>query len=154
MLPIHQKTIYFENQYSEYGYLSNFYKSPFWVDGKIYQTNEHFFQSKKFSGKKIEKDIAEAASPEQAYDLGRKKEFPMRKDWRQVKEEVMYQGLKHKFNQHPELKKKLLQTGDSMLVEHYEFDKYWSDGGDGSGLNRQGHLLMKLREELKQEKKT
>ena len=39
MLSNHEKTIYFENQYSEYGYFSNFYKSPFWVEGKIYQTN-------------------------------------------------------------------------------------------------------------------
>lgn len=90
MLPHHEKTIYFENQHSEHGYLSNFYNAPFWVDGTIYQTNEHFFQSKKFIGKVHEKEIAKAASPEQAYDLGRKKEFPMRKDWRQVKETIMF----------------------------------------------------------------
>ena len=46
-----------------------------------------------------------------------------------------------------------MKTGDCMLIEHYEHDKYWSDGGDGSGLNRQGHLLMKLREEFKQMEK-
>ena len=28
-------------------------------------------------------------------------------------------------------------------------DDYWGDGGDGSGKNRLGHLLMQVREELR-----
>ena len=80
-----EKTIYFENQHSEYGFLSNFFKSPFEAEGKVYQTNEHFFQSKKFSGKKMEKEIAEAGSPEEAYVLGRAKDFTLRSDWRDIK---------------------------------------------------------------------
>ena len=30
-------------------------------------------------------------------------------------------------------------------------DSYWGDGGDGSGQNRLGKLLMKLREDLRKE---
>lgn len=60
----------------------------------------------------------------------------------------MYEGLKHKFNQHADLKKQLLETGNRKLIEHTTKDKYWADGGDGSGKNRLGILLMKLRDEL------
>lgn len=34
----------------EYFYLSNFYPSPFKLNGHIYKTNEHYFQSQKFVG--------------------------------------------------------------------------------------------------------
>ncbi|MRR38310.1 DUF1768 domain-containing protein, partial [bacterium] len=51
--------------------------------------------------------------------------------------------------QHPGLKSLLLSTGNSALVEHTRNDRYWGDGGDGSGRNRLGHLLMELREQLR-----
>jgi predicted NAD-dependent protein-ADP-ribosyltransferase YbiA (DUF1768 family) len=31
------------------------------------------------------------------------------------------------------------------LIEHTVKDKYWADGGNGTGKNRLGFLLMKLR---------
>jgi predicted NAD-dependent protein-ADP-ribosyltransferase YbiA (DUF1768 family) len=43
----------------------------------------------------------------------------------------------------------LLQTLDAKLVEHTNRDRYWADGGDGTGKNRLGMLLMRLREELR-----
>ena len=42
----------------------------------------------------------------------------------------------------------LLATGDSTIVEHTENDAYWGDGGDGSGKNRLGQILMRVREKL------
>ena len=61
----------------------------------------------------------------------------------------MYVALYAKFTQHERLTKMLLDTGDRKLVEHTTRDSYWGDGGDGSGQNRLGKLLMKLREELR-----
>jgi ribA/ribD-fused uncharacterized protein len=61
----------------------------------------------------------------------------------------MYDGLKLKFNTHKELKIKLMDTDDKKLIEHTTNDSYWADGGDGSGKNRLGVLLMKLRAEFK-----
>jgi ribA/ribD-fused uncharacterized protein len=43
----------------------------------------------------------------------------------------------------------LLGTGDAKLVEHTERDAYWGDGGDGSGQNRLGQILMQVRDELR-----
>lgn len=61
----------------------------------------------------------------------------------------MYEGIRYKITQNPDLKEKLLATGDKKIIQHTEEDAYWGDGGDGSGLNRLGVLYMKLREELK-----
>ena len=60
----------------------------------------------------------------------------------------MYEALKAKFTQHEELNELLLATGDKILIEHTENDSYWVDSGDGSGKNRLGKLLMRLRKEL------
>lgn len=68
-------------------------------------------------------------------------------DWLGIMEEV----LLAKFTQHAELKQTLLDTGDATLVEHTENDSYWGDGGDGSGRNRLGILLMKVRERIRTE---
>jgi len=58
-------------------------------------------------------------------------------------------GLRAKFTQNPKILEKLLGTGKSLIVEHTVNDSYWGDGGDGSGKNRLGLILMELREELR-----
>ena len=70
-----------------------------------------------------------------------------RVDWSTVKEAVMLEGLRAKFEQHPDLAARLQHSGDRLLVEHTQNDSYWGDGGDGAGKNRLGHLLMQVREE-------
>jgi N-glycosidase YbiA len=58
----------------------------------------------------------------------------------------MREGLRQKFKQNQKLLDKLLSTGDRFIVEHTVYDSYWGDGGDGSGKNRLGIILMELRE--------
>jgi predicted NAD-dependent protein-ADP-ribosyltransferase YbiA (DUF1768 family) len=55
-------------------------------------------------------------------------------------------GLRLKFGQNKTLLEKLVGTGDKPIVEHTVNDSYWGDGGDGSGKNRLGYILMELRE--------
>ena len=64
----------------------------------------------------------------------------------------MREGLRLKFKTHHDLREKLLATRDKKLIEHTFKDRYWADGGDGSGKNRLGVLLMELRAELRQQK--
>lgn len=97
----------------------------------------------------MEKVIIEAKAPVEAFRLGRQTGTPLRPDWQEVKEKIMFDGLILKFTQNPNLGKMLLETQESKLVEHTEKDKYWADGGDGSGKNRLGILLMRVRDELK-----
>jgi len=54
-----------------------------------------------------------------------------------------------KFEQHAGLRELLLSTGEAKLVEHTERDDYWGDGGDGSGRNGLGRLLMEVREGMR-----
>ena len=80
--------------------------------------------------------------------MGRDRKRPLRRDWESVKDQVMLEAVRAKFTQHDDLREVLLGTGDAKLVEHTENDNYWGDGGDGSGKNRLGQLLMQLRAEL------
>ena len=58
-------------------------------------------------------------------------------------------GRRAKFGQHEDLKTLLLGTGDARIVERTANDRYGADGGDGSGRNKLGILLMHLRSELR-----
>ena len=80
---------------------------------------------------------------------GRNRQNPLRPDWEEIKDEVMLQVLRMKFSQNPEIAKELLATGDPIPIEHTRNHDYWADGGDGSGKNKLGLLLMQVREELK-----
>jgi ribA/ribD-fused uncharacterized protein len=57
----------------------------------------------------------------------------------------MRTAIRAKFSQHGELRSLLLSTGSATLVEHTSNDSHWGDGGDGSGQNMLGRLLMEER---------
>ncbi len=143
------KTIQFYRVNEPYGQFSNFSPHSVQLHGRIWPTTEHYFQAQKFAGTEHEEAVRSAKSPMVAARMGRSRERPLRPDWEQVKDEIMREALRAKFNQHPGLKSLLLSTGNATLVEHTSNDRYWADGGDGSGLNRLGQLLMELREELR-----
>ena len=78
--------------------------------------------------------------------MGSTRQIQLCSDWEEVKENIMMIALRAKFDQYPELKQLLLSTAGHVLVEHTDNDNYWGDGGDGSGLNKLGDLLVELRE--------
>jgi ribA/ribD-fused uncharacterized protein len=123
-------------------------RNPVFLKGKRWPTTEHYFQAQKFAGTDHEEEVRLAKTPRLAAELGRDRTRPLRPDWEAVKEQVMLDALRAKFTQHDDLKAVLLGTGDALLVEHTANDSYWGDGGDGSGKNRLGHLLMQVRDEL------
>lgn len=135
----------------DYGEFSNFAPFPIEVDGKVWPTSEHYFQAQKFAGTEHEEELRTTPSPMEVATKGRDRARPLRPDWDEVRDEVMFRALEAKFTQHEELLELLLETGDRELVEHTCNDSYWADGGDGSGENRLGILLMQLREQLWQE---
>jgi hypothetical protein len=143
--------ILFYRQGDAYGEFSNFSSHPFHLQGKQWPTSEHYFQAQKFAGTPDEEVIRNAATPGIAARLGRSRSRPLRADWESAKETVMREALLAKFSQHPGLKALLLSTENAQLIEHTRNDAYWADGGDGSGLNRLGHLLMELRTQFEQE---
>jgi ribA/ribD-fused uncharacterized protein len=146
-----KKVINFYSTKDAYGCFSNF--APYWfrINNKVWRTSEHYFQAQKFAGTEHEEELRLVASPMVVARMGRSRQRPLRKDWEVAKDDIMRVALRAKFTQNEELKKILLETGDAVLVEHTKNDSYWGDGGDGSGKNMLGKLLMELREELKNE---
>jgi ribA/ribD-fused uncharacterized protein len=134
----------------EYGCFSNFAAAPIRLKGKLWPTSEHYFQAQKFAGTPREEEIRRAKSPAVAARMGRSRKHRLRPDWEKVKDAVMREAVLAKFTQHGDLRAVLLATGDAVLVEHTANDSYWGDGGDGSGLNRLGQILMSVRDHLRQ----
>lgn len=135
----------------KYFFLSNFYAVPVDYDGITYQNNEAAFQAAKcfVSGDPDEtvrlRKRFENLDPSSAKRLGRK--VPLREDWEEVKDRVMYEVCCCKFDQNSDLLEKLLKTGDEELIEGNTWgDRIWGVCG-GSGQNRLGKILMQIRKE-------
>ncbi len=137
--------VYFYSTQDPYGFLSNFARYSFFLDGARWPTSEHYFQAMKFKNPKIQREIRLQKSPTLAARAGRDRKKPLRSDWESVKEQVMYDAVLAKFRQNPDIAEQLLATGQAELIEHTGNDSYWGDGGDGSGKNRLGHILMEVR---------
>jgi len=69
-----------------------------------------------------------------------------RASWDLVHDDILYQILKNKFDQHPIIRYNLLSTGLRPLVYHVRNDIYGS-GDDGKGQNKLGVAIYRLREE-------
>jgi N-glycosidase YbiA len=143
------EVINFYSTTDEYGCFSNFAPYPIALQGKTWPTSEHYFQAQKFAGTGHEKAIRLQKSAMIAARMGRDRKKPLRKDWEAVKDDIMREAVRAKFRQHADLAKILLGTGDALIVEHTENDSYWGDGGDGSGKNMLGTILMEVRQELR-----
>jgi hypothetical protein len=144
-----QQVINFYRHYNEHGCFSNFSEHPIVIDDKEYATSEHYFQSQKFVGTEHEDIVRAAATPAESAKMGRSKSRPLRKDWEEVKEDVMYTAVLAKFSQHEDIRQVLLSTGDAKLVEHTKNDRIWGDGGDGTGTNLLGAVLERVRSKLR-----
>lgn len=144
------ETINFYSTKDEYGCFSNFAAYPLRIEDKIWPTSEHYFQAQKFPGDPAHQEAIRAEkSPMIAARMGRDRSKKLRTDWESVKDAIMLEAVRAKFEQHEELRAFLLATGDAKLVEHTENDSYWGDGGDGSGKNMLGQILMQVRSELR-----
>lgn len=130
-------------------FLSNFYESPLWYNGKLWPTVEHAFQAAKVDAETAEK-IHKAKTPGEAKRLGR--QGKMRPDWDDVRVKVMDECLMRKFLSNEELLQKLLDTGDEELIEGNTWhDQFWGDCNcpkcaNKPGQNMLGQCLMILRD--------
>ena len=145
------RTIEFYHQNKPYGFFSNFSRHPIRLHDKVWPTSEHYFQAQKFAGTEHEELVRLAVTPMEAAQMGRDRSRPLRPDWESVKDDIMRQTVRAKFLQHADLAAELLATGDSHIIEHTKNDSYWGDGGDGSGKNMLGRILMEIRDELRRQ---
>ena len=140
--------IFFWTRHGEYGYCSNFYRADIDIDGTIYPTVEHYYQSQKTLDVGERAMIMECWTPKEAKFAGY--HVKLRSDWEDMKDFVMLKGLWTKFTQHEGLKEKLLATGNATLHENSPWDKYWGYAR-GKGLDMLGRLLMQVRADLVRE---
>ncbi len=141
-------TIYFYKVNDEYGCFSNFAHYEFELDGKRWMTSEHYFQAQKFYNTKYEEIIRLLDNPMKAATMGRNHDLPLRDDWEQIKDEIMKKAVYAKFSQNNDIKNILLSTNDNILIEKTSNDYYWGCGTKGTGKNKLGIILMKVRKEL------
>jgi N-glycosidase YbiA len=135
----------------EFGCFSNFAAYPIKIDGQTWPTSEHYFQAQKFLEDEHQCAIRAEKSPMIAARMGRDRKRPLRKDWESVKDSIMRKAVLEKFRQHADILAVLIGTSDAKLVEHTTNDSYWADGGDGSGKNMLGLILMEVRDALRNE---
>lgn len=130
------------------GFLSNFYASPFTDFGVEWPTVEHFFAAQKTTDPVEREAVRQCKTPGQAKRMGR--EVTLRPDWNDIKLSTMWIGLCLKFYQNPELKARLIATGDRPLVENNSWhDNLWGnctcDRCSHPGQNILGKYLMDIR---------
>ncbi|WP_179272546.1 NADAR family protein [Streptomyces sp. XY006] len=143
--------------------LSQWWPSPFTVDGVRYATAEHWMMAGKarlFEDAAAERAVLAAGHPAEAKKAGRLVRGFDETVWARERFRIVVEGSVHKFAAHPELQGFLLGTGDRVLVEASPVDRVWGIGlaADDEaamdperwrGPNLLGFALMAARERLR-----
>ncbi|KAH8778135.1 hypothetical protein BGZ57DRAFT_758053 [Hyaloscypha finlandica] len=169
--------IYFWREYGEiYGYLSQWYHSPFHTDNDstiVYQTAEQYMMHQKailFSDHEIAAQILKTTVPKEQKALGRRVSNFNQEVWEANRERIVEEGSYFKFKYGEDegegkddgtsLRAKLLGTGDREIVEASPMDRIWGVGFGAKnagrrrkdwGLNLLGKALVRARERLRAE---
>ena len=120
-------------------------------NGYLFSSVEEAYQAASFMGsdEELVEKIKKSHSADEAQRISYANRDKRREDWDDVKISIMEELLRLKIEQNPYVKKKLLQTGDYMIVEDSPKDDFWGWGPNRNGQNNLGKLWMKLRGELK-----
>lgn len=141
--------------------LSNFsaFNVSFGIDPYLvrrFQTSEHAYHFQKFvfpgaGGMSINarSDITNATSAHEAFKAAERLKQFRNPDWDAVKVDIMRDILRAKVDQHEYVRRKLLATGDRILIEDSWRDDFWGWGQNMDGQNMLGKLWMEVRAELR-----
>ena len=129
-----------------YTFLSNMERCRILMYNQWYTSVESAYQASKCADPDDRVQF-QNLNPYAAKKLG--KRVRMRSDFDTVKLQFMEELLRRKFsNVNPELKQKLIDTGDIELVEVNNWGDVFYGVCNGVGENHLGKLLMKIRQEL------
>lgn len=140
----------------EFYVLSNFSAFNLRWQGYTFPTSEHAYQWSKFAP--MTKDaravyvrdvILSAPSAHDAFKWAETWKTLRRPDWDSVKLGTMEEILRAKVQQHEYVRRKLLETGDRVLIENSWRDDYWGWGPNRDGKNMLGKLWMVIRAEIR-----
>ncbi len=160
-----QKAAFFWKDNEENGWFSNWYRRKFIIDDFEYIFVEQYMMARKaklFHDAKRYTAILRSSSQRECKELGRLVTPFDSEAWSAVRYEVVKTANKAKFEQNPDLKIRLLETGDAILAEASPRDYIWGIGLDAStaaginpaewpGQNLLGRILMELRDEFASE---
>lgn len=141
-----ESQIFFYEQ--EFYVFSNFSSFSIEWKGKLYPTSEHAYHSEKFEDEEMKEQVRNARSAHDVLKLTKANNDKRRGDWQEIKLLVMKDILRIKVEQHPYVKKKLLESGNKELIEDSWRDSYWGWGPNKDGENHLGRLWMEVREEF------
>lgn len=158
----HLPVIFFWKDTEEYGWLSNWYRRKFKIDDFEYLHVEQYMMAQKaklFHDSTRYTAILRATEPWECKDLGKQVTPFNAAAWDEVKFDVVKAGNRAKFEQNPDLKQKLLDTGNAILAEASPKDNIWGIGLDAQaaaatdmaewpGQSLLGIALMQLRSEF------
>ena len=130
----------------KYLFLSSKYYALVMYKDLMFENNEAAFQSGKCIYDSYRVKFCHL-TPFEAKTLGGI--ISLRRDWKQIKDQVMEDCVRDKFTRNLDLRQLLLETGDEELIEeNYWGDIYWGVCNN-IGKNKLGKILMKVREELR-----
>jgi ribA/ribD-fused uncharacterized protein len=138
------------------------FERKFQVDSITFPSLEHYFEwtkAKTFGDGDMATKILKTASPKSVKALGKKVKGVNEEEWSAKQDEIMRIGVRAKITQHPDIRAKLLETGDRPIGLADARDKYWGigtsldkdkakDPSKWPGKNVLGKILMDLRKEL------
>ncbi len=128
--------------------LSNFSAFTLMWRGIRFDTSEAAYHWEKFPHLPVlQEEIRLARSAHDALQIARSHRKAQRPDWDDIKVRVMHKILLAKVDQHPYVRRKLLETGARILVEDSWRDDFWGWGPNKDGQNVLGRLWMEIRSE-------
>lgn len=142
-----EQVCFYENEFYP---LSNFSAFRIIFQAHWFYTSETAYHWCKFSNHpSIQTVIQNAQSAHDAFKIAEAYKAERRPDWDDVKVDFMRKILRCKTLQHEYVSRKLLETGDRLLVENSWRDDFWGIGPDKDGQNMLGKLWMEIRDEIK-----
>ncbi len=134
----------------EYYVFSNFSSFAIEWKGNLCMTSEHAYHTEKFEDESIKAEIRATRSAHDSQKVSHLYKDKYHPHWNEIKVGIMKEILYAKLEQHPYVMKKLLESGDRLLVEDSWRDDFWGWGPNKDGQNHLGKLWMEIRQEIKE----
>lgn len=157
--------ICFYRETEEYGFLSNRLESPFEYAGIHFSSSIQFLSYHKvmlFGQRRVGQKILEEKDPVEMKKMSSTAGIENFRDmlWDVTGEGIAQRGIRAKFQQHPDLAEKLIQTEGKILAYCTPLDDMWGNGlnisnpecsiiSSWKGKNLLGKVLMEVRKQMR-----
>ena len=154
--------VFFHKPDEPYGFLSNWFYSPFNINKTHYTSAEQYIMHQKcllFGDEESAKAVLATDYPDKQQNIGRQTKGYINSIWAGSRQLIAVRGLFAKFRQNDELQSKLFETKNSFLVECAHSDTIWAcgkslneparfDASKWTGQNILGFSIMEVRDTL------